>query len=218
MRRDAPHLKFVFHDSGHLTPDDWDDLFDDDDIHNVVLDNHFYRAWSWDNDSIEKVCDYYKEHMEMLAGHKYEVWVGEWSLATDDCAFWLGNFNDGGSPGNCQWVDCPYSYLSGDLAVDLDRDAYMQGPFGTDPDVAMYGKCPIDSAKFSHDEVAQLGQCIYDYFDANIDAQTMWTFRNELEPRWSYLQSYKQGLIPSTKPYSNEEAVEENQDEKFIQD
>ena len=102
--------------------------------------------------------------------------------------------------------------------MDLDRDAYMQGPFGTDPDVAMYGKCPIDSAKFSHDEVAQLGQCIYDYFDANIDAQTMWTFRNELEPRWSYLQSYKQGLIPSTKPYSTEEAVEENQDEKFIQD
>jgi len=25
---------------------------------------------------------------------KYEVWVGEWSLATDVCATWLGGFND----------------------------------------------------------------------------------------------------------------------------
>ena len=26
---------------------------------------------------------------------KYEVWHGEWSLATDSCAHWLGGFNDG---------------------------------------------------------------------------------------------------------------------------
>lgn len=67
----------------------------------------------------------------------------------------------------------------------------MQGPFGTDPDVAIYGKCPIDSAKFSHVEVAEIGKCIFDSFDANIEGQTMWTFRNELEPRWSYLDSFK---------------------------
>jgi hypothetical protein len=24
----------------------------------------------------------------------FEVWLGEWSLATDVCAFWLGGFND----------------------------------------------------------------------------------------------------------------------------
>ena len=136
----------------------------------------------------------------MIGGHKYEVWVGEWSLATDDCAFWLGNFNDGGhsTPDVCQWVDCPKSYLSDDLAVDLDRNAYRQGPFGTDPDTAIYGKCPIDSARFTHEEVSAIGKCIYEAFDANIDAQTMWTFRNELEPRWSYIEAYNYGLIPST--------------------
>lgn len=145
MREKAPHLKFVFHDSFHSTPAEWADLFEDDDIHNVVLDNHFYRAWNnEDNTDVETVCAAYKEHLEQQAEHKYEVWVGEWSLATDICAFWLGGFNDGGSSGNCQWVDCPKSYLPGDLAVDLDRDAYMQGPFGTNPDVAHYGKCPID--------------------------------------------------------------------------
>jgi hypothetical protein len=25
---------------------------------------------------------------------KYEKWVGEWSLATDICAWWLGGFNE----------------------------------------------------------------------------------------------------------------------------
>jgi hypothetical protein len=27
---------------------------------------------------------------------KYPVWVGEWSLATDNAAMWLGGFNDQG--------------------------------------------------------------------------------------------------------------------------
>jgi len=191
MRQKAPHLKFVFHDSGHLNPSDWDDLFADGDTHNVVLDNHYYRAWNnLGNTDVATVCQSYKEHLEMIQGHKYEVMMGEWALATDDCAFWLGNFNDGGSPGGCQWVDCPKSYLSDDLAVDLDRDAYMQGPFGTNADVAMYGKCPIDSARFSQSEVSAMGACIYEAFDANIQAQTMWTFKNELEPRWSYTLAY----------------------------
>ena len=66
----------------------------------------------------------------------------------------------------------------------------MQGPFGTDPDVAMYGKCPIDSARFSQKEVSEMGKCIYEAFDANIQANTMWTFKNELEPRWSYMLAY----------------------------
>ena len=204
MRQGAPHLKFVFHDSFHKTPADWDDLFDDDDIENVVVDTHYYRAWNSDNDSVDAVCAAYKEQMEMLAGHKYDVLVGEWSLATDDCALWLGNFNDGGAGDSCQWVDCPYSYLKGDLAVDFDRDAAFQGPFGTDPDLIKYGKCPFDSAKSSHEEVAKMGECIHEYFDANIQAHTMWTFRNELETRWAYLKAYEQGLIPSTTTYSGE--------------
>ena len=97
MRESAPHLKFVFHDSFHDSPAEWDDLFEDGDTHNVVVDNHFYRAWSEpENTDVETVCAAYREHMETMATHKYEVWIGEWSLATDICAFWLGCFNDGG--------------------------------------------------------------------------------------------------------------------------
>ena len=60
MREGAPHLKFVFHDSFHKTPADWDDLFEDEDIYNVVVDTHYYRAWSSDNNDVETVCAAYK--------------------------------------------------------------------------------------------------------------------------------------------------------------
>ena len=94
------------------------------------------------------------------------------------------------------------------MAVDFDRQAYRLGPYGTNPLTPVYGKCTIDSARFSNDEVAEMGKCIYEAFDANIAAQTMWTFHNELEPRWSYLEAYKQGLIPSTKLESKEEKLD----------
>ena len=43
IRLEAPHLKFVFHDSFLEDVASWDDLFADGDTHNVVLDNHYYR-------------------------------------------------------------------------------------------------------------------------------------------------------------------------------
>lgn len=198
MREEAPHLKFVFHDSFHKDPADWDDLFDDDDIYNVVVDTHYYRAWNGNNTDVDTVCAGYKTQMEMLAGHKYEVWVGEWSLATDACALWLGGFNDGiyNNAHTCRWVDCPKSYLSGKHAVDFDRDAAELGPYGFSPDLIRYGQCPIDSTFFSDEDIAKIGECVFEQFDANIQGHIMWTVRNELEPRWNYLESYKNGFIP----------------------
>ena len=63
---------------------------------------------------------------------KYEVWVGEWSLATDVCAMWLGGFNDSNTEYqfDCEWVDCPYSYLPAPHNVDFDRTAATLGPYG----------------------------------------------------------------------------------------
>lgn len=78
----------------------------------------------------------------------------------------------------------------------MDRNAHMQGPFGTNTlDVARYGMCPIDSAKFSHDDLHRIGKCVMEAFNDSVDAQIMWTFRNELEPRWSFLESYDAGWI-----------------------
>ena len=61
------------------------------------------------------------------------MWVGEWALATDTCAMWLGGFNDSNSDlvFDCARVECPYSYLSEAHAVDFDRKAHELGPFGS---------------------------------------------------------------------------------------
>jgi len=211
MREKAPHLKFVFHDSFWNDPKYWEDLFEDDDLENVVIDNHFYLAWDPSYESVDAVCQKYKDHMKMLDGHKYEVWVGEWSLATDTCAFWLDNFNDSKSPRTdaCQWVECPKPYIEGELGVDMDRTVYMQGPFGTNElDVARYGMCPIDSAKFSHEDLFKMGQCVLEAYNEYVDAQIIWTFRNELEPRWSYLEAFDAGWInPSEHSKQLEEMI-----------
>ena len=65
--------------------------------------------------------------------------------------------------------------------------------------------CPIDSAKFSFDELTQIGKCIMDAYNSTVDAHIMWTFRNELEPRWSYLEAYDNGWINQNPPPSTDD-------------
>lgn len=129
---------------------------------------------------------------------KYDIWVGEWSLATDVCALWLGGFNDNNTPlfYDCQWTECPYSYLPEEYAVDFDRTAAELGPFGSNKrSIIKEGMCPLDSAWFDDDAVNYIGQCALEAFDDNVAGHFLWTFRNELEPRWSYKLAYDAGWI-----------------------
>jgi len=41
----APAINFVFHDAFHCEADLWNDLFDDDDMENVIMDTLYYKAW-----------------------------------------------------------------------------------------------------------------------------------------------------------------------------
>lgn len=129
---------------------------------------------------------------------KYDIWVGEWSLATDVCAMWLGGFNDNNNSFqfDCQWVDCPYSYLPEPHNVDFDRSAPILGPWGqSDISMVRYGKCATDSAFFSDADVQRLGDCTRYIFDDTVQGQFLWTFRNELEPKWDYIKAYDLGWI-----------------------
>lgn len=82
----------------------------------------------------QEFCDDYEKNAQTADKVKYEVWIGEWSLATDVCAHWLGGFNDGNTDPQfkCHMADCPESYLPASAAVDFDRTSsdYL-GPFGT---------------------------------------------------------------------------------------
>ena len=84
---------FTFHDGFNFSADRWNDLFDDNDMENVVMDTHQYQAW-WGKNSLSGYCWGYYNMLGESTKIKYPVWVGEWSLATDVCALWLGGFND----------------------------------------------------------------------------------------------------------------------------
>lgn len=213
MQKAAPHLKFVFHDAFHGDPTTWNQMFaDDEDYSNVIMSHHFYTAWWGNQDSIQGYCDGYQREFEHQDLIKYPTWVTEWSLATDVCAMWLGGFNDNNSPivQECQMVDCPYSYISdAEIGVDFDRTAEKLGPFGSNELSTVHkGKCPIDSAFYSDDEVNTLGKCSTSIMDQYVAGQFLWTFRNELEPRWSYAEAYDAGWIKRGGPRESTEFLQ----------
>jgi hypothetical protein len=67
----------------------------------------------------------------------FSVVVGEWSLATDNCAMWLNGFNDN-LPGyplvQCEAVPCPEPYMGREQpGAPPDASRGLQGPFGQTP-------------------------------------------------------------------------------------
>ena len=59
---------------------------------NVAIDVHIYQAWAWKNDAAffqQCACDGDFRVGKQLEAAGVAVVVGEWSLATDNCAMWL---------------------------------------------------------------------------------------------------------------------------------
>lgn len=200
VRAVNPDVIFVFHDSFLPWADQWNQLFADDDMENVIIDLHQYMAWNAPHDNIGSYCDAYGANLRQwgIADIKYPKWVGEWSLATDVCAMWLGGFNDSNTAYQmpCQKVDCPYSYMPEPYNVDFDRTAATLGPYGESTRATIeYGQCYTDSAFFSDADVQVLGDCVSYIFNDTVDGQFLWNFRNELEPRWSYVEAYDKGWL-----------------------
>ena len=168
------------------------------------------------HDDIQTYCDKYASTMESAKKIKYDVWVGEWSLATDDCATWIGGFNNVTTPAfhKCKRVECPQSYMPVH-GTDFDRTAARLGPYGTEGLIFQQalikeGMCAIDSEHFSEDQVLQLGQCLLDTFNENVEGHFMWTVRNQLEDRWSYVTAYDKGWVKN-KPSNSTESIELDQ-------
>ena len=200
MKEKAPHLVFVFHDAFKPLGFVWNDLFEDDDHENVVMDTHQYMMMFPNLGSLLLYEEAYKVLVSAAGRVKYDVWVGEWSLATDMCGMWLAGFNDSDDllhkQHDCQWVECPHSYLPDEFAVDFDRTADKIGPFGAGEDSGVRkGLCPIDSAHFSEDDTHRLARSMLHTFNEHVEGQFLWNFRNELEPKWNYVTAYDEGWL-----------------------
>jgi hypothetical protein len=96
MQEMTPNKKFVFHNMFNFDRGFWQDLFDENDRHNVVMDHHYYVAWNHNMNTTKQFCDDIEMNARngAIENFGYEIWFGEWSLATDVCAHWLGGLND----------------------------------------------------------------------------------------------------------------------------
>jgi glucan 1,3-beta-glucosidase len=101
IRTLSPHWLVLFHDSFRLSPAYWGKSsgFLTDCTHYAV-DTHLYLAWSDGVEERERYVDTVCQSAERIAYMEREqgvkVVVGEWSLATDNCAMWLNGLNDNG--------------------------------------------------------------------------------------------------------------------------
>jgi glucan 1,3-beta-glucosidase len=177
-------------------------LFEDDDHEDVVMDHHYYQAFTRNPSTDPQAhCDEYETIAKNLTETiKYDIWIGEWSLATDICAMWLNGFNDLRNPPQfeCNWVDCPYSYLPKDQAVDFDRTADILGPFGGKLSTGaciQKGKCSTDSKFFSFDQVNKIAKCAMGSWNDHVQGSFFWTAHNEIDVKWDYIRAWDLGWI-----------------------
>jgi len=152
----------------------WNDLFTNKE--KVAIDNHHYQAWTTLK-TTKGFCDDYTAAFKDVETD-YEVWIGEWSLATDTCAQWLEGLNDGKTTKRftCKAVTCPpaNNYLQDPRVVaDFDRAAAASPPFGAEP-FATYGitkgSCWTGSDDLSSQDIGMIGACAVEAFDQYVDA------------------------------------------------
>ncbi|KAJ1448915.1 glycoside hydrolase superfamily [Pelagophyceae sp. CCMP2097] len=144
----APRWRYVMHDSFRFNVESWGGFMAG--CPDIALDTHIYQAWfdpasraSFNTNACAQKDLIYT--MEQAFG---PVIVGEWSLATDNCAMWLNGFNDN-LPGYpklpCKFVPCPDPYMGESQPnAPPGRDKALQGPYGTGVSGPLYGLCPID--------------------------------------------------------------------------
>jgi len=225
VKKSAPYWKYVMHDSFRLDVNVWGGFMKG--CPERALDTHIYQAWNNPDSRIgffNGACNT-KGQILALEREFGPVIVGEWSLATDNCAMWLNGFNDNlpGFPRSpCKYVPCSAPYMGEDQpGTPVDPNMPMQGPYGTGMSGPSFGMCPVtrDWIKERNPltgrdwmEAPPKAPLHYDDTDdvmkllayKKISAYSgvghgfyFWNFRTDLdEPDWSYLGALKRGWIP----------------------
>lgn len=163
MQRYAPQAKSVFHDSFLFGAELWNDLFSDN-ATDVVIDHHQYWAFAGypGNSTLADFCGAFENEAARADEFKFEVWLGEWALATDNCAHWLNGLNRGvpNQGFKCAKLSCPQTYMPD--KVDFDRNADILGPFGDSNSTLnsiQKGQCFTDSLNLDQGQVRELAKC-----------------------------------------------------------
>lgn len=148
IKRRAPKWRYVIHDSFRFTADAWGGFMRG--CPDIAIDTHIYQAWMDPGPRLKFYVDACQQKAKIAELERAfgPVIVGEWSLATDNCAMWLNGFNDN-LPGYpklpCKYVPCAEPYMGkGQPRAPPDRSKPLQGPFGTGVSGPIYGQCPVD--------------------------------------------------------------------------
>jgi glucan 1,3-beta-glucosidase len=135
VKKFAPYWKYIMHDSFRFDPNVWGGFMDG--CPERGIDTHIYQAWRDPDTRLGVYSDACRQKSIIAAMENAfgPVIVGEWSLATDNCAMWLNGFNDN-LPGfpklPCKYTPCAESYMGKDQPGNqLDPSKPMLGPFGS---------------------------------------------------------------------------------------
>lgn len=145
VRKHTEGWRLVIHDSFRFSIEIWGEFMKG--CPDVVLDTHIYQAWfdpSVRYNYYTNACG--QRNLIKLMQTLHPVIVGEWSLATDNCAMWLNGFNDN-LPGYprmpCKYVTCADPYMGHEQpGAPPSRVTGAQGPYGTGMSGPIWGFCP----------------------------------------------------------------------------
>ncbi|RKP23029.1 glycoside hydrolase superfamily, partial [Syncephalis pseudoplumigaleata] len=159
----------------------WNDFMAKHRDDNLILDTHHYQVFVDDLLAMDEhghaatVCAKRKE-LEAATAQQYPVIVGEWSLATDDCAKWLNGFNVG-----ARW--------DGTIPARNGKPIH--------PNATCEGR--NDVATFTpeyRDWLRRFAELQMDAYEAG-RGWFFWNFKTEQSPQWDYLLGVEEGWIPS---------------------
>lgn len=203
MNTVAPHLKFIYHDS--FRGGEWDNFLIN--CGNVAMDWHIYQAWDIERygDQFLLEADNYEDYIANLKQKGIQMIIGEFSLATDNCAMWLNGFQDNleGYPvTDCKYIPCPFPYID---IPDFDRIHNIISPFGTGLSSPRFGTCPYEGTTLIIDEsyftfMNKLTQKKLKSFSKS-QGWFFWNFKTDIveETSWNFLSSYDRGFFLGTE-------------------
>ena len=198
MHNNAPHLKFIYHDS--FRSNIWDNFLIN--CSNVAMDWHIYQAWNIERygDQFLLEADNYGNYIQNFKNKGIQLIVGEYSLATDNCAMWLNGFQDNieGYPVcDCKYAPCPFPYIN---IKDMNRIQNIISPFGTGLSEPRMGTCPYEGLLIIDDDfndfMRKLNLKKINSFEKG-HGWFFWNFQTEFQEEigWNFEQSYKKSYF-----------------------